>query len=209
MNRLIEMTIESRGFSALRPMQSDFIDAASTSKDVLLKSPTGSGKTLAFLLSMVSKIQTSPEQTGLVIAPTRELAIQVHQELKLIPVEIHSCLCYGGHDRKVERNRLSQDPKIVIGTPGRLADHLRSGYLNIGLTTCLVIDEYDKIMDLGFEVELSELMSDLSSSTQVLLTSATTSDISLEALSTREFTELNYAGTTSGQLSMKLVRCDH
>jgi len=159
---------------ALNDMQLASMEANVTHKDIILLSATGSGKTLAFLLPLVSLLQTDPAKTkAIIIVPSRELAIQIEHVFKSMGLNLKVSCCYGGHKREIEENNLKQAPALLIGTPGRLADHIRRGSISTDSIETLVLDEFDKSLELGFQEEMSFIIGSLPSINKRLLTSAT------------------------------------
>lgn len=160
--------------SALNEMQLSFLETASPHRDVILLSATGSGKTIAFLLSVLQQLDTATGQTqALIITPTRELAQQIEIVFKKMGTGFKVTSCYGGHLRETEENNLKEAPALIIGTPGRLADHIRRGNIITTAITTVVLDEFDKSVELGFQDEMSFIISALPALQRRLLTSAT------------------------------------
>jgi superfamily II DNA/RNA helicase len=159
---------------ALNKMQFETIDAISKPNDVVLISPTGSGKTLAFLLPLLEIFDKDKEGVQvLILVPTRELALQIEQVFKQMSTGFKVNTCYGGHDVKTEKNNLQHPPALLIGTPGRIAHHLRKQNLTTKNVHTLILDEFDKSLEAGFHEEMSFI---IKSSTQIkkrILTSAT------------------------------------
>ena len=142
--------------------------------NVLLLSATGSGKTLAYLLPIVKLInKTNTNTQALIIVPSRELAIQIETVFKSMGTDLKVTCCYGGHLRETEENNLKQPPALLIGTPGRLADHIRRGNITVDSIETLVLDEFDKSLELGFLEEMSFITGALKSLQKRILTSAT------------------------------------
>ncbi|HXC03102.1 MAG TPA: DEAD/DEAH box helicase, partial [Bacteroidia bacterium] len=159
---------------ALNAMQEAALAALEKDADLLLLSPTGSGKTLGFLLPVLNKL--NPEQQGvqaLVLVPSRELAIQIEKVFRLLGTGFKVSCCYGGHSTKTEKNNLLQSPALLIGTPGRIAHHLRLNSFNPDTVSTLVLDEFDKSLELGFQAEMSEIVGQLKKLKTHILTSAT------------------------------------
>ena len=145
------------GIEKLNEMQEDCISAYKDN-NVVLMSPTGTGKTLAFLLSTINKLDKDLNQCQLLIlAPTRELAIQIHEVIKTVKTEHSSVLCYGQHEVKIEKNRLANNPHIIVGTPGRINDHLNRRHFATNFIKDVVIDEYDKSLEMGFSEEINNI----------------------------------------------------
>ncbi len=137
-------------------MQLASLDANEKHADVMLLSPTGSGKTLAFLLPVLKLIDfTGKDSQALIITPSRELALQIEQVFKSMGTGLKITCCYGGHKRETEENNLKQPPAILVGTPGRLADHIRRGNITTASIKTLILDEFDKSLELGFHEEMA------------------------------------------------------
>lgn len=166
--------LENLGIKQLNEMQQSMLDAAARHEQIILRSPTGSGKTLAFLLPLFQRLNnTVREVQALVIVPSRELAQQIETVWKNMKTGIRVTCCYGGRLRETEENNLLEAPPLIIGTPGRLADHIRRGSIDPKTVHSLVLDEFDKILELGFEGEMAEILSQLSGLQSRILTSAT------------------------------------
>jgi superfamily II DNA/RNA helicase len=159
---------------ALNAMQLAAIEAIDQHNNVLLLSATGSGKTLAYLLPLVKMLDPAKTNTqAMIIVPSRELALQIESVFKSMGTELKVTCCYGGHLRETEENNLKQPPALLIGTPGRLADHIRRGNITVDTIETLVLDEFDKSLELGFHNEMSFIISSLKSLTKKVLISAT------------------------------------
>jgi len=162
------------GISALNEMQLAAIKAASENKNILLLSPTGSGKTLAYLLSLLPYLD--PTQKGvqaMIIVPSRELALQIEQVLKSMQTGFKVNTFYGGHAFKTEVNNMKEAPSVVIGTPGRILDHFAKGSMKGYGIRHLILDEFDKSLEMGFGGEMSNILLQLTQLETRFLTSAT------------------------------------
>ncbi len=160
---------------SLNEMQEAAIEAGKQPGDIILLSPTGSGKTLAFLLPLLERLQKDSKAVqALIVVPSRELAIQIDDVFRKMQTGYKVTLCYGGHKREIEETNLLQAPALIIGTPGRLADHLRRGNFSTESIATLVLDEFDKSLESGFEEELAFVISSLKHLQKRILTSATT-----------------------------------
>ncbi len=164
--------LKEAGITQLNHLQEETLKAYEKSKHLAIYAPTGSGKTLSFLLPLLDILQ-KPANKALIIAPTRELALQIDQVWKSLKTTINSTVCYGGHAVKIEVNNLLAKPKLIIGTPGRLADHMRRGNLDITDYTALVMDEFDKCLELGFKEEIQWILDQSKRRSYTFLTSAT------------------------------------
>ena len=173
--------INRAGFRAPTPIQSQGWPMAMSGRDVIGVAETGSGKTLAFLLPCIVHINAQPllrDNDGpivLVIAPTRELAIQIENEVSKFAYssKIKHCCVYGGVSRREQIKHLKNGVEIIICTPGRLLDFLECGTTNLRRVTYLVIDEADRLLDMGFEPQLSSILSQVRPDRQILMWSAT------------------------------------
>ncbi len=170
----------------LNEMQVAAIEAIGQHNEVILLSATGSGKTLAFLLPTLELLDTDNKSTQvLIIVPSRELAQQIEDVFRSMVTGLKITSCYGGHLRETEENNLVQPPAVIVGTPGRLCDHIRRGNITVDSITTLILDEFDKSLELGFEEEMSFIISSLPNVNKKILTSAT------EALEMPVFIGLN------------------
>ena len=170
-----EQIISQMGFSQLNNIQEKMLASAPTRQNVLLLAPTGSGKTIAFLARVWWQLENG-EKRALIIAPSRELVQQIAEVWQKLHTGIRGVACYGGHDLRTEHDRLcslADECAIIIGTPGRLKDHIERGNIATGATDILVIDEFDKSLELGFEDEMKAILATLTSLKQRIFTSAT------------------------------------
>ena len=173
---LIEKACRNLNIDSLNGMQKQMLETAQRPHDIILLSPTGTGKTLAFLLPVLQRID--PRAAGvqaLVLVPSRELALQIESVLRKIAAGIKIVCCYGGHSVREESKSLAVAPALIVGTPGRIADHLRRGRLSLDTLDTLVLDEFDKCLALGFHDEMKEIIAPLKEVKKKILTSATDS----------------------------------
>ena len=168
--------LEKLGIAELNSMQHEAYDAIlRTQNDVLILSPTGSGKTLAYLLPLVELIDANNDNVqALVVVPGRELSLQSDRVLRQMGCGVRSQACYGGRTAMEEHKVLKQNrPQIVFGTPGRINDHLEKGNIDANNIKYLVIDEFDKCLEMGFQNEMSKLIATLPALRRRVLLSAT------------------------------------
>ena len=168
--------LEKLGIAELNEMQREAGDAILRGKqDVVVLSPTGSGKTLAYLLPLVQLTDAQSDQVqALVIVPGRELALQSDRVLRDMGSGLRSAACYGGRTAMEEHRKLKElRPQIVFGTPGRLNDHLDKGNISVYGVRFLVIDEFDKCLEMGFHDEMARLLKKLPGIRRRILLSAT------------------------------------
>jgi ATP-dependent RNA helicase DeaD len=174
-------TLAARGYDTLTPVQSEVLKDEAQGRDLIVSAKTGSGKTVAFGLAIADQLLEgdsapwSREPLCLVIAPTRELAIQVSKELEWLYASAGTRVvtCVGGMDPMKERRALQGGAHIVVGTPGRLRDHLERGALSLSALRVAVLDEADEMLDMGFREELEEILDATPQERRTLLFSAT------------------------------------
>ncbi|MCR9271083.1 MAG: DEAD/DEAH box helicase [Hyphomonadaceae bacterium] len=176
--------LDHKGYETLTPVQEAVLNPALFGRDLLVSAQTGSGKTVAFGLALAPSIlQQAPrlpeavQPSALIVAPTRELALQVTRELQWLyaPAAGRIVSCIGGVDIRDERQQLAKGAHIVVGTPGRLVDHIRRGSLDLGDIRSIVLDEADEMMDMGFREELEFVLDAAPEDRQTLMFSATVS----------------------------------
>ncbi|MBK7374380.1 MAG: DEAD/DEAH box helicase [Chitinophagaceae bacterium] len=166
--------LSNLNISSLNPMQEAALEAIAKNENTVLLSATGSGKTLAFLLPVLERLNPEINDVqALIIVPSRELAIQIDDVFRRMQTGFKVTLCYGGHKRETEENNLKQAPALIIGTAGRLADHIRRNNFSLDNIKTLVLDEFDKSLELGFTEEMSFITGSLKGLTKRILTSAT------------------------------------
>ena len=166
--------LENLKFESLNEIQSAMINADLKASNIVLLAPTGSGKTVAFLLPLLHQLNaTATGVQALILVPSRELALQIEQVFRSMGTGFKVNCCYGGHPMKTERNNFSEPPAVLIGTPGRIAAHLRRGSFEPESIHLLVLDEFDKSLELGFSDEMSYIIGLLPKIKKRILTSAT------------------------------------
>ena len=180
--RPVAEAIAERGYETPTPVQAQVIAAEAHDRDLLVSAQTGSGKTVAYGLAIANTLlggaETLPrpgEPLALIIAPTRELALQVERELQWLYAKLGARVtsCVGGMNVRVEQRALSHGCHIVVGTPGRLKDHLERGTLQPGSLRAVILDEADEMLDLGFREDLEEILDLTPPERRTLLFSAT------------------------------------
>src|SRR5450631_3292573 len=169
-----EDILSKLNIASLNEMQMASVEANEKNADIILLSATGSGKTIAFILPIIDLLDHNNKNTqALVVVPSRELAIQIEQVFKMMGTGFKVTSCYGGHKRETEENNLVQPPSLIIGTPGRLCDHIRRGNITLDAIEILILDEFDKTLELGFLEEVFFIISSLKNLKKKILTSAT------------------------------------
>ncbi len=168
---------EKLGISELNEMQKKMMAAAGENRDLILLSPTGSGKTLAFILPMLKMLRPSTGRVqAIVIAPSRELVIQIAGVMTKLGTGLKTTPLYGGHKFDDEENSLKAGTDVIVATPGRLLDHIQRRTIDVLPTRILVLDEFDKSLELGFEAEMKKIINRLKNVSHKILTSATPAD---------------------------------
>lgn len=185
----VHTNLALRGMLTPTQIQDQALEHALAGKDIIGLADTGTGKTATFALPVIQKLLANPNETCLIVAPTRELAVQIRDEIRALAqnLPIYSCVLIGGSDIRRQLDDLRRRPHIYIGTPGRLRDLYNRRALNLDLTRTVVLDEVDRMLDMGFIKEITELMSFLPKDRQTLLFSATL-DVKVEEIARRFLT---------------------
>ncbi|HWY78920.1 MAG TPA: DEAD/DEAH box helicase [Candidatus Sulfotelmatobacter sp.] len=171
----LKRNIADHGYTAPTTIQEKAIPELLAGKDIIGIANTGTGKTAAFLISLINKSYLDKNQRVLIVVPTRELAIQIRDEFRIFAkgLELEAVAIIGGANIKMQVNTLRHNPHFVIGTPGRLKDLIERKVLNLGLFRNIVLDEVDRMVDIGFKREVENLISLLPKIRQSLFFSAT------------------------------------
>ena len=174
--------LASKGYETMTPVQDAMLDEGVAGRDLLVSAQTGSGKTVAFgiaiadeLLRGADRLLYADSPMALVIAPTRELALQVARELDWLyqGASAQIATCVGGMDYRTEKRALDRGAHIVVGTPGRLRDHIERGSLDLTGLRAVVLDEADEMLDLGFREDLEFILQTAPAERRTLMFSAT------------------------------------
>ncbi|MEZ5008436.1 MAG: DEAD/DEAH box helicase [Chitinophagales bacterium] len=166
--------LDKLGITELNPMQLEAQHAIHSNDEVVLLSPTGTGKTLAFLLPIIAELdETCQDIQAIIIVPSRELSIQIEHVTREMGTGFKVNAFYGGRSFNKDRQDLNHPPAILMGTPGRIGDHLRRNTFNTEKITTLVLDEFDKSLEVGFESQMKEIIALLPNIKKKILTSAT------------------------------------
>jgi len=162
------------GIQTMNAMQENAFKFSENNQDIILLSPTGSGKTLGFLFPVLRDLQVNYKgvQT-LIMVPSRELALQIEEVFKSMKSGFKVTCCYGGHNTKTEQNNLIEAPAVLVGTPGRIIYHLRNENFDPSTIKTLVLDEFDKALEFGFQADMSVIINQLTGLNHRILTSAT------------------------------------
>lgn len=171
----VKASVAARGYTQPTPIQDQAIPIILNGQDVVGIANTGTGKTAAFLLPLINKVVTDPESRVLIVVPTRELALQVQDELISFRqgMDYYSALCIGGASMYRQIESLRHRPEFVIGTPGRLKDLIMRGKLNLQFFNAIVLDEVDRMLDMGFVHDVQQLVEELPAERHSLFFSAT------------------------------------
>lgn len=197
--------LKKLGISELNQMQIEAGEAISSNSKVLLLSPTGTGKTLAFLLPIIKKLNKELNQVQvLILVPSRELAIQIEQVAREMGSGFKVNAIYGGRSGIKDKLDLANPPAILIGTPGRIADHIKRKTFSTKYLKTLVLDEFDKSLHVGFEPEMRQIVENLSLS-QKILTSATDRVEIPEFVKFNNALKLNFLTKETERLQLKSI----
>ena len=173
-NKNQEAILSKLGIAALNSMQEEAHKAITSNAEVVLLSPTGTGKTVAFMLPIIAALDSELEEVQLlVLVPSRELAIQMEHVVREMGSGYKTNAVYGGRSGSKDKLELKHPPAILIGTPGRVADHIRRKNVSTRYIKTLVLDEYDKSLETGFSNEMKEIVEALPNLEKKVLTSAT------------------------------------
>lgn len=206
MNVTISQMLKNISIESPNEMQKEAIETIGRNSEIVLLSPTGSGKTLAFLLPMIERLgESNGHIQAVIITPSRELALQTEHVFKSLGSSYRVACCYGGHPFDVEQRSLASVPDVLVGTPGRLVDHIESHSFTLDQATWLVLDEFDKSLEFGFSEEMKFIIENLPNLRKKILLSAT------EAIEIPEFTKItnpvkvNYLSDGNEGLTIKVV----
>lgn len=165
------------GIADINVMQRTMIESFHEKGDIVLLSPTGSGKTLAFTIPILKELKAPNGRVqAIIIAPSRELVIQINDIVRAIATGHKVTCCYGGHSVLDEKQSLSVAPSVIVSTPGRLLDHIDRKHIDVYSTRLLVLDEFDKSLELGFHDEMKRILRNMPNISRRILTSATMID---------------------------------
>ena len=201
-----EKILEKLRIEKLNPMQEEAQTAINSSSDVILLSPTGTGKTLAFLLPIIGNLDTeSDEIQVLILVPSRELALQIEQVTREMGTGFKTNAVYGGRSGYQDKLDLKHNPSILIGTPGRIADLLKREIFSTDHIHTLILDEFDKSLEIGFEAEMKEIITAMPNVRQRILTSATQAAVIPDFVGLKDPACIDYSDEKISQLKIKTV----
>lgn len=193
------------GFTQFNEIQETTIKESAEKENILLLAPTGSGKTVAFLMSAIDKLKEVEGVQVLILAPTRELVLQIESVLKKMQLNVKTNACYGGHPFSVERRNFSVQPTFLIGTPGRIKDHIVRNTFNSRSITHVIFDEFDKSLEFGFGEEMSFIVSKLPKAKNKMLVSATNTIEIPSFLSFRNHTIIDFGGESIPDITLQKI----
>ncbi|CAN5822994.1 DEAD/DEAH box helicase [soil metagenome] len=207
----LKKILSNFNIETLNEMQKSVMELVPLGNDLILVSPTGSGKTLAFLLPVLELLK--PDKQGvqaLIVVPSRELALQIESVFKQMSTEYKINCCYGGHAIRIEKNNFQHPPAVLVGTPGRIAYHIRNENVSVRETHTLILDEFDKSLEFGFKEEMSFIIQHVPKLHKRILTSATVLKEIPDFVHLHKPIELNYTKNekqqTNSALQIKEVR---
>lgn len=204
---MIKESLKNLNIAELNEMQQQAMNAIYTNRNTMIHAPTGSGKTLAYLLP-ITKIASSKSQAvqALILVPSRELALQIANVHKTMRTSINMVCCYGGHSIEDEKSALVKSPQILVGTPGRIAAHMRASRFDVSTVTMLVLDEFDKCLEFGFLEEMTFIVEKLKKLKKRVCISATKMDSIPDFLHMDDASAIEYSDETmQPRITMKSI----
>lgn len=198
--------LKKLGIEKLNPMQEESFKSITSNSETILLSPTGTGKTLAFLLPTISKLNSTIHQIqALILVPSRELAIQIEHVIREMGSGFKANAVYGGRSGSKDKVDLKHPPAILIGTPGRISDHINRGIINVNFIKTLILDEFDKSLEVGFEDEMKDILNGLTFVNKKILTSATQKVKIPAFMGIKNPNRLNFLTKKTTQIKQQLV----
>ncbi len=205
-NKSKDLYLNKFGITSLNPMQEEAGIAIRNKSDVVLLSPTGTGKTLAFLLPLIESLDSNSQEIQiLILVPSRELAQQIEKVVRKMGSGFKVNSVYGGRAGSLDKADLKHLPAILIGTPGRVADRFRRDPFSLAKIKTLVLDEFDKSLEIGFEQEMTEIIETLPNVQQRILTSATSDSNIPDFVGLKNPVAINYLDESKSQLTVRTL----
>jgi len=200
-------TVGGLGFEHPTKIQAELVPLALTGKDILGQAKTGTGKTAAFALPLLNMVTPGEECSALIVAPTRELAVQIKQDFDQLGgnTGLTALAVYGGQSIKIQADRLAKGPEIIVGTPGRIIDMAERGHLRLHNVKFAVLDEVDRMFDIGFRDDIKRILKMCPDHRQTIFVSATLTP-EIESLARRYMHEPEKLVVSSGSLTVELVK---
>ncbi len=207
LNEDILAAIRGLGFEHPTKIQAELVPLALTGRDILGQAKTGTGKTAAFALPLLNMVRKGDRFSALILAPTRELAVQIKQDFDDLGARtgLKALAIYGGQSIRVQAERLAKGPEIIVGTPGRIQDMVQRGYLNLHNVRFAVLDEVDRMFDIGFREDIRRILKMCPEDRQTIFVSATFTD-EIEGLARRYMNNPEKLVVSSGSLTVELVK---
>lgn len=200
--------LKNLSITEFNAMQEEVFAKSAATNNLMLLAPTGTGKTLAYLIPVINSLRNDYRGVqALIVAPSRELSLQIEEVFRTMKTSFKVNCFYGGHSMKIEQNSLRETPAVIIGTPGRLADHIDRQSFDPSTVKMVVLDEFDKSLQMGFHDQLKILFKALSGKQKHVLTSATNLEELPDFLPFRNVETLNHLQSEVPlKLSLKLVQ---
>lgn len=213
LHEILDANLQNMGFTDPSPIQDQSIMQGMAGKDIVGIADTGTGKTAAFALPTIHRLITESETKAIILAPTRELAEQIEQQCRKLGKNsgLNSALLIGGGSMGGQLSDLRQDPRVVIGTPGRIKDHLKRGSLNLSGFNITVLDEVDRMLDMGFVHDITEILSRTNPTRQSFYFSATLDSRVKDIINQFSKDPIHISvksGNTSDNVNQDIVRYD-
>jgi ATP-dependent RNA helicase DeaD len=202
--------LDEAGWEYPTKIQAELIPPVLEGRHVLGQAKTGSGKTASFGLPVLHRMEKGVGMQTLILAPTRELAVQIRDDIDQLGkyTGLKTCAVYGGQKIQTQADRLSRDPEIIVGTPGRVLDMIQRGYLRLDGVRMAVLDEVDRMFDIGFRDDIKRILSMCPSKKQTVFVSATMTD-EIERLAKSNMTDPLRLNVSSGSLTVEMVTQHH
>lgn len=199
--------MDERGFKHPTKIQAELVPLALTEVDILGQAKTGTGKTAAFALPLLELIEPGDSMCAIILAPTRELAVQIKQDIEELAVHtgLSVCAIYGGQSINVQADQLRKHPEIIVGTPGRVLDMIERGYLSLSQIEFAVLDEVDRMLDIGFRDDIRKILGKCPKDRQTIFVSATFTD-EIEKLARKFMQDPVKLEVSAGALTVDLVK---
>src|SRR3989344_7275508 len=172
----IKSALQKQGFAIPTEVQEKSIPITLAGKDLIVRSKTGSGKTIAFLVPIISRLNEQKVPQALILTPTRELAQQIFKDLRKLDAAIPTVVLYGGVSLQPQIEQIENGAQVIIATPGRILDHLTRNNLSLKAVKLVVLDEADRMLDMGFLEDVDKIISQTQKERQTMLFSATMPD---------------------------------
>lgn len=210
MNENILRAVEEMGFETMTPIQEQAIPVLLEGKDVIGQAQTGTGKTAAFAIPMIERIDPQVRKPqGIILCPTRELAMQAAEEIRKLARYMHGIKVlpvYGGQDIGRQIRALAQGVQIIVGTPGRVMDHLRRHTIKTGEIRMIVLDEADEMLNMGFREDIETVLKDMPEEHQMALFSATMPQAILDITGTYQKEDAVYVRVTPKEVTVAAIK---